>query len=415
MVSAEMGTTIFHMMAMLLLVLLMGEADAQRCGDVDLGFVLDTSGSLAGHFDEEKTFLKRVARHFRISADGSHEGVVSFSNTATLDIKLTEHKSQESFEDAVDRIRLVGSYTRIDKGLRMAQNELFHASNGARWGNKRIGKALVVITDGTQTKEWDAEDPGAVADEMRAAGFNIVVVGVGSQITPAELDHIAGGDGKSYRAATFEKLLESDFVEKVVQSTCVKPPSCTRISDIGFVLDSSGSLVKEYHKEKDFLKRVAKMFGISEDGHRAGVVTFSYDTELSIKFNTHYDQASFESAVDAIPFLGQSTRIDKALTKVDNELYAEGNGARLHAAKYVILITDGAQSRHRDAVLPGKIAAEMRSKGYHVIVLGVGPHVDPAELLEIADKKEMVFRCTDFDALLGFVSQVEGKLNLCGH
>ena len=40
---------------------------------------------------------------------------------------------------------------------------------------------------------------------------------------------------------------------------------CKQIVDVGFILDSSGSLRNEYQKEKDFLKTLAGAFDISAD------------------------------------------------------------------------------------------------------------------------------------------------------
>ena len=54
--------------------------------------------------------------------------------------------------------------------------------------------------------------------------------------------------------------------------------------DVGFILDSSGSLRNDYQTEKDFLKSLAGAFGVSKDGSRASVLTFSFYAELSIKF-----------------------------------------------------------------------------------------------------------------------------------
>ena len=53
-----------------------------------------------------------------------------------------------AFNDAVDDIPLMGSTTRIDTALRMAQNELFLEENGGRDIAPNI---LVLLTDGSQT------------------------------------------------------------------------------------------------------------------------------------------------------------------------------------------------------------------------------------------------------------------------
>ena len=56
---------------------------------------------------------------------------------------------------------------------------------------------------------------------------------------------------------------------------------------MGFILDSSGSLKNDYGKEKDFLKAVVATFGVSRVDGKAGVVTFSHDSEHSIKLKDH--------------------------------------------------------------------------------------------------------------------------------
>ena len=104
----------------------------------------------------------------------------------------------------------------------------------------------------------------------------------------------------------------------------VRKNTCRVKIDVGFVLDSSGSLRSEYGKEKDFLKAVAATFGVTSDGARAGVITFSNFASYSVKLNEFNDIGSFSDAVDKIPLMGSLTRIDKALRKVRDRLQTIG-------------------------------------------------------------------------------------------
>ena len=52
-------------------------------------------------------------------------GVVTFSKRAEHSIKMSDNLDIKSFKAAVDDISLMGSYTRIDRALRLAQKELF--------------------------------------------------------------------------------------------------------------------------------------------------------------------------------------------------------------------------------------------------------------------------------------------------
>ena len=94
-------------------------------------------------------------------------GVVTFSDRATHSIKMKEHTDIASFNAAVDAIPLMGSLTRIDRALKLAQKELFAVESG---GRSEVRDILILMTDGTQTKsnvDERAEDPGDIMDEIR--------------------------------------------------------------------------------------------------------------------------------------------------------------------------------------------------------------------------------------------------------
>ena len=184
---------------------------------VDVGFILDSSGSLANDYGKEKDFLKILAATFGVSDKGSRAGVITFSYYTEHSIKLNDHTDLASFNDAVDRIPLMGSTTRIDKALRLTQKEMFSLANGARPG---VPKVLILLTDGSQTQDAGAEDPGDVAEELRKDGINILVVGVGQGVNATELEHIAGDSANAYTAASFNELISGDFVTEVRDKGC---------------------------------------------------------------------------------------------------------------------------------------------------------------------------------------------------
>ena len=186
---------------------------------VDLGIILDSSGSLSKDYDKEKDFLKELASSFGVSDDGSRVGVVTFSSNSEHSIKLKDHVDFVSFNNAVDKIPLMGSTTRIDKAFRLSQNELLSVSNGARPG---VPKILVLLTDGSQTPEIGSEDPGDIADEIRKSGIKMIVVGVGQGIDKKELVDIAGGQDSVFLAKSFNQLISVPFVEKFLDKSCKK-------------------------------------------------------------------------------------------------------------------------------------------------------------------------------------------------
>ena len=201
-------------------------------------------------------------------------------------------------------------------------------------------------------------------------------------------------------------MLLSHFLVKAAEK-----PSCTAIADVGFILDSSGSLGNEYYKEKIFLKALAASFGISEKGSRASVIAFSYNTDLSIRFNEFTDIDSFNEAVDKIPLMGSTTRIDKALPKAENEMFSIVNGGRPGVPKLLVVLTDGSQTKDADYEDPGDIADGLRKRGINVISVGVGKDTDLTELSHIGGGALNAYTVDSFDQLIGqdFVNKMKEK------
>lgn len=178
---------------------------------------MDSSGSLKAEYSKEKDFLKALAAVFGIGVNASRAGVVTFSYFTEHSIKMRDHDNLVSFNEAVDRIPLMGSTTRIDKALRLAQKELFSLANGARPG---VPKLLILLTDGSQTKDADAEDPSVIAAEIRKSGIEMIAVGIGSGIDKRELGLIAGKEESLFSADSFDKLIGSDFVNTISTKSC---------------------------------------------------------------------------------------------------------------------------------------------------------------------------------------------------
>ena len=165
-------------------------------------------------------------------------------------------------------------------------------------------------------------------------------------------------------------------------------------------MDSSGSLRTEYSKEKDFLKAVAAHFGVSQKTSRIGVVSFSYFTELSIKLDEHNNIHTFNKAVDDIPHMGSTTRIDKALRLAHDELFKEKNGARFRVNKVLILLTDGSQTQDSETHDPAMIAQQIRDNGVQMLTVGIGAKTNQSELIRISGGALNTFNADTFDRLL---------------
>ena len=186
---------------------------------------------------------------------------------------------------------------------------------------------------------------------------------------------------------------------------------CINAAEIGFIVDSSGSLRRDYNKEKEFVKILADSIGIEEGGSRAGIVTFSYDAELSVKLSDFRTTAQFKEIVDKLPFMGYTTRIDKALTLAKDQLFQQSTSAGRVLPKIIFLLTDGRQTRDQDAVDPATIASEIREEqDVKIIVIGIGAKINKEELIEIAGNSSLFFHAKNLKHLksVPFVRNVAG-------
>ena len=182
----------------------------------NIGFIMDSSGSLRRDYGKEKEFVKELAQSFEISAAGSRAGVVTFSYNAEVSIRMDEFKKLADVKKAVDSIPLMGYTTRIDKALRLAKEKLM---TGAR---KDAPKLVFLLTDGSQTKDSDAVDPAVLAKELRDDGIKLIVIGIGKGTKLDELERIAGASSNVYLAKDFNELMSSVFVQNIAKAGCKK-------------------------------------------------------------------------------------------------------------------------------------------------------------------------------------------------
>lgn len=83
-----------------------------------------------------------------------------------------------------------------------------------------------------------------------------------------------------------------------------------------FLIDSSQlSNRRDFKKQKDFTKIIARLLNLQEGRSRAGVLSFGNVAQTSIPFGQYSDVFGFNRALDLIPMVGGERRFDKALKK----------------------------------------------------------------------------------------------------
>ncbi|XP_022792982.1 cartilage matrix protein-like [Stylophora pistillata] len=172
---------------------------------------------------------------------------------------------------------------------------------------------------------------------------------------------------------------------------------CKAKIDIGFLVDSSGSIEKygkgNYKKCLEFIKNAVNRSFISETFTHVGVVLFSSKTETVFTLKQFFDAEQMMKAIEEAPYLKGGTLTAKALTYVKRKLFDETG--RPEVPKVLIVMTDGKSSDN--VTLP---AQQLHDANITVFAIGIGRNYDMGQLKVIATKPDIKYALTaDFNRL----------------
>ena len=179
------------------------------CQQADVMLVLDRSGSInSTELGQLKTAAKDFVDALGPSLLGVHVGEDSFATTGSLDEHLT-HIAQD-VKDAID-VLVSGGFTNLKSGIDLAKGELDNPGDLHDRPDLTSPDKMIIVTDGHPNRplpEGTADDVAiAAADAARAAGIEIFVVGVGSDVNTAFLrDEIADDPDHYYSVSDYSGL-----------------------------------------------------------------------------------------------------------------------------------------------------------------------------------------------------------------
>ena len=124
--------------------------------------------------------------------------------------------------------------------------------------------------------------------------------------------------GKSYHKIVLLTLLPANLT------------ICKNKLDLGFILDSSGSVgYGNFQRMKLFVKDLTDFYKLNQDDTRVSVMSFSTSAYIRIRFSAYFSEKKrFDSAVDAISYDGGGTATAVALNMAYNDMFTSRYGAR---------------------------------------------------------------------------------------
>nr|XP_058971731.1 uncharacterized protein LOC131798056 isoform X6 [Pocillopora verrucosa] len=399
-----------------------GPCDKECRPIADIGFVIDSSGSIGrSNWGRMKRFLKALVSKLDVSPSFTHISAVAYSNNPDVVYRFNNRQATDDVNNAFDGMRWQRGFTYTDKALLLADSDLYRPSNGMR---PNVAKVLIVITDGAQTTT-KAYTPLPIASVgVKSKGVAVYAIGVGKGVNEAELREIASSQENVFVSASFKEL--HNLAVEIRKRLCDLPPTtttptplptpapCKATADVAFIVDSSGSIGRRrWPLMLEFLKNIISAFNVGPDGTHVAVIAYSNDAKLEIAFDTlsgaQITAEEYGKRIDKIAFQRGFTYIDKGLKMADEQVFVTSAGMRPGVPKIAIVITDGQQTT-TNQFTPLDIASQgIKDKGVKVFALGIGSGVKVEELQKIASSSDDVFTAPGFDELVSVVKPIVEK------
>ncbi|XP_051696438.2 von Willebrand factor A domain-containing protein 1 [Oryctolagus cuniculus] len=183
-------------------------------------------------------------------------------------------------------------------------------------------------------------------------------------------------------------------------------PSSPPLGDLLFLLDSSASVSHyEFSRVREFVGQLAALLPLGPGALRASLVHVGSRPHTEFPFGQHSSGQAVRDAIRAAVQRMGDTNTGLALAYAQEQLFAEGAGARPGVPKVLVWVTDGGSS---DPVVPAM--QELKDRGVTVFIVSTGR----GHLLELSAAAsapaERHLRFVDVDDLHLIAQELRGSI-----
>ena len=163
------------------------------------------------------------------------------------------------------------------------------------------------------------------------------------------------------------------------------------------------------NKMKSFLVQLSKVYNVSKDGARISLLTYGENPQIHLKLDQGTTIAALQQVLSSIEGGRGRRHLEKALKSARDTIVGLKDGARKESAKVVIVLTAGRNvpSGLRDLQL---VSEDFRRLRVDVVVIGIGPNIDPTEMRQIASGPDKVVDVVSPDRLVDATAPVSGTV-----
>ena len=157
-------------------------------GHLDVGLIIDGSRSInnANKYNWGRLVYSVGDLILQLPEQGTQVGVVVFSHTGELRIKLDEYHDLDELKYAVHNLHYPNNHTNTSGGLYVARTQLFNEHNGDRANAPNVA---VLITATNSTVDTARTIP--YAQDLYKNGIRVICIGIGDGISEDDIRAIS--------------------------------------------------------------------------------------------------------------------------------------------------------------------------------------------------------------------------------
>ena len=186
---------------------------------MDVAILLDSSSAIGGLNDwgQVLRFVTGLIRSLPVEPNKVKVGVVTFSNTGTLEIPLESYPYIDGLLDAILGLSWRNQRTNTSGAILVMRTELYRNVN---WNRISVPKVGILITAGTS--ELDSHLTIPEADVARHQGIELFTVGVTSRVSRTELDGVANDPANTHAfyADSFDTMYQ--IRDNLLRAMCAR-------------------------------------------------------------------------------------------------------------------------------------------------------------------------------------------------
>ncbi|UJR07957.1 hypothetical protein I4U23_012236 [Adineta vaga] len=198
---------------------------------LDLGFVLDASGSIGKeNYELQLNFTKQLLQQVNVGPNKTHVGIINYSTDRETLTWLNRDYGLTDKLRRVDNATYYGDGTDTARALKQALS-VFSYAQGRRQPEEGVTLVIFVVTDGESNNQSETI---RAANELKRQDITLVSVGVGNAPNREELLGICSLpiDENYFAISDYQALLQK--LNQFKSKTCSEPviiPSNTTITD----------------------------------------------------------------------------------------------------------------------------------------------------------------------------------------